>query len=281
MNDNSFLQRHPLTGYFVLAYAISWSLILIILVKNGIRFFHGENILEGKMSSHMLWVWLAMLAGPSTAGILSTLVADGKQGVISLARSVLKFKMNIRWYLLSLLLFPVLLLTVFSGLYVIDPRFHPHSLLFPGIAGGLITGFFEEMGWTGFALPALLKRYSLFNSAVILGVIHAFWHVLGDVTGSLQHYGSWYALHFFLWIVALVSFRSITSWIYVRTKSVFAAQLSHASFTGSQVILTPATLTAREDILWYACFTVAVLILAFFVVRADKHLFFSNRKSRS
>ena len=41
-----------------------------------------------------------------------------------------------------------------------------------GIVGGLVVGFFEELGWTGFAIPTLMRlRYGVLGTGLIVGVL--------------------------------------------------------------------------------------------------------------
>jgi len=44
-------------------------------------------------------------------------------------------------------------------------------LLLMGIAGGLMAGIFEELGWTGFAIPGMRRRYSVLVTGLIVGLI--------------------------------------------------------------------------------------------------------------
>lgn len=63
-----------------------------------------------------------------------------------------------------------------------------------GFAATLITVFFmnlifggsmgEELGWRGFALPLLLKKYSPLQASYVLGLMQAFWHLPGDISGA-------------------------------------------------------------------------------------------------
>ncbi|MFC2166169.1 CPBP family intramembrane glutamic endopeptidase [Acidobacteriota bacterium] len=42
----------------------------------------------------------------------------------------------------------------------------------------------EELGWRGFCLPLLLKKYNPVKASIILGLIQAFWHLPIDITSS-------------------------------------------------------------------------------------------------
>lgn len=40
-----------------------------------------------------------------------------------------------------------------------------------GIAAALMVGFFEELGWMGFAVARLRLRYGVFSTGLIAGVL--------------------------------------------------------------------------------------------------------------
>ena len=66
-----------------------------------------------------------------------------------------RWRVSIRWYGVALLTAPVLVLAVLLTLTaLVSPVFAP-SFSARGIVIGLAAGFFEEIGWTGFALPKL------------------------------------------------------------------------------------------------------------------------------
>ena len=52
------------------------------------------------------------------------------------------------------------------------------SLLLIGLVVGLVTGIFEELGWTGFAIPRLRLRYGVLTTGLIVGVLWGAWHFL-------------------------------------------------------------------------------------------------------
>ena len=46
------------------------------------------------------------------------------------------------------------------------------ALVLMGIVGGLVVGFFEELGRTGFAIPTLMRlRYGVLGTGLIVGVL--------------------------------------------------------------------------------------------------------------
>jgi CAAX protease family protein len=74
----------------------------------------------------------------------------------------------------------VLPFTILAALGMSEPpgSWRLSSYLYTAIiSGGLIgPGICEEIGWRGFALPHLQRRYSAFTSSLIVGVAWAFWH---------------------------------------------------------------------------------------------------------
>ena len=47
----------------------------------------------------------------------------------------------------------------------------PAAFVFTGLAVGVGAGFFEELGWTGFATPTLRARYGITWTGMVLGII--------------------------------------------------------------------------------------------------------------
>jgi hypothetical protein len=44
------------------------------------------------------------------------------------------------------------------------------SVVVTGIVVGLVVGFLEELGWTGFALPRLRRRYGVVTTGLVIGL---------------------------------------------------------------------------------------------------------------
>jgi len=99
---------------------------------------------------------------------------------------MIRWRVGARWYAAALLTAPVVFTAVHLALSLASPVFRPSistmsgtaALLLSSIAGALAVGFFEELGWTGFAVPALRPRYSAVATALLIGVPWGAWHLL-------------------------------------------------------------------------------------------------------
>ena len=270
----SFLKKHPLAAFFILAFGISWSGILLIIFYSGTSLFRGEDVLSKGISGQLMYIWLIMLAGPAFAGLLVKRIADGKDGFRQSLSLMFNWKVSIRWYAAALLIFPALLVPIIYSFALFSSNYYPGLLIGTGIAAGLIGGFLEEIGWTGFALPKLQLKYIPFTATIILGFIHTVWHLLADYLGGISFYKGYYVLHFLLWLIALTAFRLIACWIFNHTNSLLLVQLAHASFTGIQFVFGPPAATASESVLWYSVFTAALCMVTIIIILKDKNLFF-------
>jgi membrane protease YdiL (CAAX protease family) len=132
--------------------------------------------------------------------------------------------------LLPLLLVVVLPFTILAALDVSDPSrpWRLSTYLYSAIiSGGLIgPGLCEEIGWRGFAVPHLQRRYSALVSSLIIGVAWAFWHWPNFVIPSDPP--PWWQF------VALVPMSMVASvlftWVYNSTGgSLFAVVVLHGA----------------------------------------------------
>ena len=108
-----------------------------------------------------------------------------------------------------------------------------------------MAGIFEEIGWTGFAVPTLRRRYGVFATGLIVGNLWGAWHFLGNVAaaesvaGTLSLATCLPLILFDLLAGFLVAFRVLMVWVYDRTGSLLLAMLMHVSLTASIRILSP------------------------------------------
>jgi membrane protease YdiL (CAAX protease family) len=169
----------------------------------------------------------------------------------------------------ALLTVPALTLVILSVLTVTTSREFAPGFLIVGLGAGLAAGIIEELGWTGFALPRLLHRYNALLAGLILGLVWAGWHAFADLLGNSHTMGEGWLVHFVIyWILALTAYRILMTWVYANTKSLLVAQLMHASYTGWQIVLSPAT-TFENNLLWQGILAAGLWIIVALVVAVN------------
>jgi hypothetical protein len=260
VSSTRLARAHPIAAYFVLAYGIAW---IGSIAAGGPTFIRGEpmRFLDGML------MFAPMLAGPSIAGILMTALVDGRAGLRDLWGRMRMWQVGPRWYAAAVLLYPMLILLVLGALTLASPAFAPNVAVM-GIAVGLLTGFFEEIGWMGYVFPKMERAYGVLRAAVSLGLLHSTWHVVADYLGASTALGAYWLPHFvFFMPVSMTATRVLIVWVYQNTGSVFMAQAAHASSTGFLFMLAPVGLTPANDTLWYAVYgAVLWLVVAGVVV---------------
>ena len=214
-----------------------------------------------------------MLLGPSVVGILLTWIADGRSGLRDLFSTMRRVRVPPRWYA-ALLIPPVLVLTVlFCMKTFISPVFVPNRF-FIGIGFGFVAGFFEEIGWMGYAFPKMRPADNALAPAILLGLLWGCWHIpVIDYLGTSTPHGIYWLPFFLAFTAAMSAMRVVIAWAYTNTKSVMLAQLLHATSTGSLVVFSPPRITAAQESLWYAVYAAALwLVVAVVVTTYGKRL---------
>ena len=246
LRPDSFLRRHSVLAYFLMTFAISWLGALVVVAPALLR-GHAVSKLSG------ILMFPAMLLGPSVSGIVMTRIVSRRDGVKDLFTRMRRARVPGRWYGV-LLIPPVLVLSVLFFLKaLVSPEFAPNQFWL-GILFGVPAGFLEEIGWTGFAFPAMSAKGNRLRAAIVLGVLWATWHLPAiNFLGAAAPHGQ-YWVHFFLaFALAMTAMRVVIAWLYVNTKSVLLAQLMHVSSTGALVIFSPPV-SAAQEAMWYAVY---------------------------
>jgi uncharacterized protein len=239
----TFIQKHSVLIYFALTFTISWGGILLVIGGHAL-------IPPTKEQFEMLlpFVVLALMAGPSVAGILLTGFVYGRAGLRELLSRLLRWRVGVRWYAVALLTAPLWMTAVGLVLSLLSSEFLPGILtvsdkaafLLFGIAYGLVGGFFEELGWTGFAVPRPRLRYSVLATGLIVGFLWGVWHFLMKVwVGGVLGLAPFLTVDLFTAVLNLTAYRVLMVWVYDRTGSLLVAMLMHASLTTCMLIVTP------------------------------------------
>ena len=245
----TFIKSHPLLSYYALAFAVSWGAILIVVGLGP----GGFSATPEQFRVVFPYALPAMLAGPSVAGILLTGLLHGRAGLHGLLSRVLRWRVGARWYAVALLGAPLLYGAVLLALSLLSPAFLPGiavsddkaAIVSMGIVAGLLAGIFEELGWTGFAVPTMRLRHGILATGLIVGVLWSAWHFFANFWASGVTSGTIPPLVFLpAWLLGvlvgqLTAYRVLMVWVYDRTRSLLLAILMHASLTTSTIIFAP------------------------------------------
>ena len=243
----------------------------------------GFPITDEKFETAGALVYVAMLVGPSGAGLLLTGLIDGQAGFRKLFSRLFKWRVEIRWYAVALLTAPLMITAILLGLSLLSPEFKPAifatdnvlTLVLPSIAAGLAVGLFEELGWTGFAVPRMKQRYDVLKTGLIVGVVWGAWHFLPFWKSDT--FSAAFPLilllgQLFSW---LPPYRTLMVWVYDQTDSLFVSVLMHASLMAGLSALVPVELSGTTLLTWIFSWAAVLWVVVGVVVMAT-----SKRLSR-
>src|SRR5829696_458479 len=224
----------------------------------------------------MPFMLLGRFAGPSVGGLGRSGRVYGREGFRHLLTRMRRWRGGARWYAVALLTAPLLVTATLLALSISSPEFLPSiftsddkvRLLLFGIGWGLVGGgLLEELGWTGFAVPTLLRRrHGVLATGLFVGVLWGLWHFLisfwasGTSSGALSLAGFLPAVLFY--VGSLPAYRVLMVWVYERTgESMLVAMLMHASFSASMLIQQPLGLALVPGLAWNLVLAAALWVV--------------------
>jgi uncharacterized protein len=257
-----------LITYFLLAYFFSWiAFIPLALNKQGVIFLFPDDVAHART----LDVWHAFGGfGPLLSAIVTTLIFNGKKGLLSFFNSYSVKKLTATGWLLALspfLIFGtgILVAKLTNGEWLSIADFlQKNNLLnatnlmmwiFP-----LFTyGFGEEGGWRGFALPQLQSKLSALASTAILSIFWLGWHV---PTFFYRYHLTGYMLVGF--ILGLFAGAIWMTFLFNYTKgSLLAVSLWHLTFNFVSMI-------GMENIVAATMSTIVMILAVIIVIKYGK-----------
>jgi membrane protease YdiL (CAAX protease family) len=261
-STEAFHKRHPVLAYYIVVFVISWGGMLLVGAP-GIA--AGTNWQTDPMFQLAISL---MLAGPPIAGVLMTILVSGKKGVRELFSRLIRWRASARSFAAALLIAPLVQTAVLLLLSLFSPEFLPAilktgdktSLLIPGVIVGLIGGFIEELGWTGFVIPRLRLLHGVLTTGVIVGILWGVWHLLqmlwvGSTSSQEIPLSLFLPQYFFSAIASLTAFRVLMVRIYDQTESLLVAVLMHGSYIFSTLFVFAPPITGRSFLTYSWVFT--------------------------
>ncbi len=259
-----FIKRYQVITFFILVFTISWVLIIILAGPGNIP-------IDPEQSKSLLpLLYVMMLVGPSAAGVLLIGLVYGKEGFRNFKTRLFRWRVGIHWYFVALLATPVLSSLILLTLSRISPEFNiailnsedKTTIILTGLMTGIMVGFFEETGWSGYIVPRLRLRYSIVNTGIIIGFIWGAWHFILFWEGNSFSK----TLPLFILLARLFAwlppFRVLMVWILDRTGSLLIVIITHASLVFTTTVLVPMTLTGKNLLIWLIVWSLALWLLA-------------------
>jgi uncharacterized protein len=228
------LARHPLTSFFVMAFAFSW-----IAWSPWFLSEDGAGLLPySSPLTNGLVVPVGILLGPFLSAFIMTGATEGKAGIRRLLRRFVLWRVGLRWYVFALVGVPVVMAlgtvivpTGLAPLLGLGPGYVPTYLvwfLIIAIIGGPLL---EEPGWRGFALPRLQPLHGPLVGTLILGLLWALWHLPEFLVPAwAKSSGGSGFLDIVKFVVIAIAFAIVITWVFNNTRgSLLMAILVHAS----------------------------------------------------
>jgi len=208
----SVARRHQLVAFFLLAYALSW----------------------------WPWIWFQfdpvtidapiLPFGPFIAAAIMLALIGGWPAIRRWLAKIVLWRVPLVWYVVALLGPPALTLTAVGINRFLGAEFAAGAE-FPGwlelivrfVFILIVIGLGEEPAWRGYALPRLLTGRTALAASLILGLLHAIWH--------LPLFGIEYdAQNGVPWAVTVVCVAIVVTWIWLHTGgSLLLPMLLHTS----------------------------------------------------
>lgn len=261
--------RRPVLAFLLLAFSITWGLdALGYLVPLPLPL----QVVTFEVAG----------AGPSLAGLIVVVVVSGRQGVRALIARMLRWRTGWRWWLLVVVVFPVVLITAEVAAFASSGR--PFSTaaawwllpaLFPLVV--FLGPLQEEVGWRGFALPTLLAQTGWVRTGVLLGLAWALWHRAPSTWASItwdQPLAPTGAAGLVLGaFVPDIALSVLMAWVFTRTGSGLLAGLGMHT-AANFALFVPAAPVGPDatEVGWAATWAVAGVLtaLAALVVLAEQ-----------
>lgn len=239
-----------LLKFFTLTYLLSWACFI------GAAAISPAGPAAGLRSP----LYLLGTFGPAIIALTLTGRAGGPAAVRELLGQMLRWRVNVRWYvfavtyMLAIKLLVALIYRLVTGGW---PRFG-HEAWYVILVATLISTPVqagEEIGWRGYALPRLFALWGLAPASIILGIIWACWHLPLFFIPGIDKSGQ----SFPVYLLQVTALSVAAAWLYWRTRaSLLLVMLMHSA-VNQTIGIVPSTVPGAANVFGFSTSLVAWL----------------------
>ena len=245
--ENSFLERYTIAIYF--------SITFIVTLALGVAYQFTNN------------AFISPQYAPTIGLVFLCLMKKDWSVWSRMNWNSFKKSKKLLWMFIALLLPMVVILISSLIMSSSGSRFVPWQDTVSGYVIIMITALlgciFEEIGWRGYLLPKLAEKHTMFHSAIVVGLLWGAWHCKF----------AYRVLGFILFIMLIVCFSILMTWIYMKTNgNLLCMMLFHFGVNIGSVML----LQNREGYLFYGLATILCALVCIPIVLKNKAAFFKN-----
>jgi membrane protease YdiL (CAAX protease family) len=262
------LKKNPALLFVLLTFILTWSVeIPAAMTRYGyldIKFSKGSQIMTTLI--------------PGVVAILFSLMLGGGAGLKAFLKPIIKWRVNIYWYLFVLSI--GLLLTGVSTLIFylfIDKKVKPDTplnILVYLLILVFLSPFWEEIGWRGFLLPKLQEKYSSLKAALIIGLVWGLWHLPGILAAN--PYGDQSIYYFLIIFIGCFALSILQTWLFNSTKSLLICILLHDTVNSGAAYFYGNL--ERNELRPFVIFTALLIFTAVIIVFKTRGKLYSNIK---
>lgn len=259
MNEIKESEVHNILAFLLITFTWTW-------------LFWLPSVLSPEGYANQIFFILFIIGGygPFVGAFSLTYINERKIGMRALWKRFWNVKIEIKWLVITFLLFPVLY-AVSSLIAFLVQGDHP-SLAWISqpwvIFNYILTAFFaggfsEEFGWRGYALDRFQVKVGPIISSLIIGVIWAFWHLpVWFIAGDPHGIGG--IPDFFLFLLETAFLSILYTWLYNNSnKSIFIAVIFHTIFNFMTFLIHLSEF--GEQIYFILFYITTVLVILHFI----------------
>lgn len=177
--------RFPVLGFLGLTFLLTWACVVYLALG-----------LSGRLGHVPSELWLALVGqfGPLWAALALVGLQAGGSGVKALLKGLLDFRMEGRVWAVVLLAAPAQIALACAVYRLGGGHLDLSKVVWPQVLGGMVGGTLvglvfgglsEEVGWRGYLLPRLQRRWHPAVAGALVGLVWSFWHLDPDVLATL------------------------------------------------------------------------------------------------